>query len=271
MAEVEQLFDLTIATVAADETPPPGAHLLRIPFPDAPLDPEGWFEIPTRVTYVAPVNPPRNADKDRRARALRRKVDARYRFVEDASGDRFEEFRGLYLRTVAGLPRGIDRLGPVARLEGKWSGLYLLDGDAIAGGILLQRVGRHLSVSYGAFDPLHARKVDLEHDLILRARERSAALGFKELSLGVDTNRYGHHLSLGLPPYKWRIGFRAEAYRPAGREWIKPLRFEPFEEGLFFYAFGEKGLVGHLFAPRSSGAKAWRHSQAPPIVIHPVS
>ena len=100
--------------------------------------------------------------------------------------------------------------------------------------------------------------------------KRSAELGYEKMSLGVDTNRYGHHLSLGLPAYKWRVGFRAEAYRPGGREFIKPLRFEPFADGMFFYAFAEDGLAGHLFTRRPAEARGWRHGCAPPIVVHAI-
>lgn len=264
MASVEEFFELRIATVAPDETPPAGAHMARC---ESPRD--GWFEIPAKVRYVAPV--PRSLDAalaSRRVRANFRRVQARFALVVDDTGDRFAHFRELYLRTVVARPRGVDRLGPRESLDGRWTGLHLYDRDRLAGGILLQRVGRHYSVSYGAFDPGRSAKLDLEHALILHAMQRSIDAGFRTMSLGVDTNRYGHHLSLGLPAYKWRIGFRAEPYPPGGREFIKPLRLDPFDRGLFFYAFGDDGLAGHLFPRGPQRAADWRHALAPPMHVH---
>ena len=127
-----------------------------------------------------------------------------------------------------------------------WVGFYLHEGSTLAAGILVHELRDHLSVAYGAFDPAH-RGLDLEHYLIMQVIERCARHGVPSLSLGMDTNRYGHHLALGLPAYKLRIGFTPLPWEPAGRELVKFQRTELFEKGLFFYSYDGKGIVGNLF------------------------
>jgi hypothetical protein len=119
----------------------------------------------------------------------------------------------------------------------------------------------HLSVAYGAFDPAH-RDLDLEHFLIMQAIDRCAQRRVPALSLGMDTNRYGHHLPFGLPAYKLRIGFTPLAWEPAGRELVKFQRFDLFEKGLFFYSYEGRGIVGNLFT-RGSPLRPFRLTTTP--------
>ncbi len=271
MAELESFLDLCIATVEPGEAPPPGAHLLRSVIPPAPG--ERWHHAPAQVTYRVPVRPTIDAHLEaafdgagrREARRLLRRVPERFRYELDPRVEGFERFRELYRRSLLSRPRGIDRMGERGGLEGRWAGLWLLDGEHLAAGVLLQRVGRHYSVSYGAFDRERSAGLDLEHYLILKALEISAAAGFRELSLGVDTNRYGHHLAIGLPAYKWRLGFRAEPYPPGGEHWIRPVSLDPFKGGFFFYAFGPEGLEGRLYPKPGLDPRPWRHAAAPPM------
>jgi hypothetical protein len=128
---------------------------------------------------------------------------------------------------------------------------------------------RHLSVAYGAFDPERRRALDLEHFLLMQVMQRSIEMRYRAMSLGMDTNRYGHHLSLHLPAYKLRIGFTPLAHEPGGREVTLFRRFEPFEEGLFFYAYdGNGGLIGHYFARGEPDLRPLTHHNAPPVVAH---
>jgi hypothetical protein len=131
-------------------------------------------------------------------------------------------------------------------------------------------MARHLSVAYGAFDPEHRRKLDLEHFLLMQVMRESAARRFRTMSLGIDTNRYGHHLSLGVAAYKLRIGFTPMAYEPGGRELALFRRFEPFEEGLFFYAYAGRGLEANLFSRGEPDARPYRHDTAPPLRVHAI-
>ena len=80
--------------------------------------------------------------------------------------------------------------------------------------------------------------------------ESAGARGAPWVSLGMDTNRYGHHLPIGLPAYKLRIGFTPLPWEPSGREVARPLSFEVFEDGLFFFSYEGAGLAGQLFTRR---------------------
>jgi hypothetical protein len=282
VSTVTQVFDLTIATLTDGEPAPPGAHLVRLENP-APADVrrfsgEGWFYKPSWVTYVLSV--PRSLDDhlaasfDRHARhnirRLLREVPRRYRLEVDERGAHAREFHELYRRTVVRRPRGIDRVAEYAGdFSDGWLGFHLLDQAELVAGVMVQRMHRHLSVAYGAFDPARRRKHDLEHFLLLQVLDRAIASRHRFMSLGVDTNRYGHHLSLGVAPYKLRIGFTPMPYEPGGRELMKIQSFDPFPDGLFFYAYGEGGgLVGHFFARGKADLTPYRHPTCPPIEPH---
>jgi hypothetical protein len=90
------------------------------------------------------------------------------------------------------------------------------------------------------------------------------------MSLGIDTNRYGHHLSLHLPAYKLRIGTSPQSYDPGGRELLQILSFKPFPDGLFFYAFNGADLEGHFFARGTPDLRSFQHATTPPITVHPI-
>jgi hypothetical protein len=278
---LEEFFDLKIATVSPGEAPPPEAHVARV------LEPtrreiearaaDGWVYKPCYVTYVLRV-PPSLADyiqdsfragTRNKPRRLLDQVPRRYRLAVDAlgSGTRkaVDEFKELYRRTIVARARGRDRVGEHEDGFGPgWVGFFLYDGAALAAGILVHELRDHLSVAYGAFDPAH-RELDLEHFLIMQAIERCTRRGVPALSLGMDTNRYGHHLPLGLPAYKLRIGFTPLPWEPAGRELVKFQRFDLFEKGLFYYSYEGRGIVGNLFTREEPDLRPFRHHNAPEI------
>ena len=136
-------------------------------------------------------------------------------------------------------------------------------------GILVHQGLDQLSVGYGGFDPAH-RQLDLEHYLIMQVLERARERGMPWVTLGMDTNRYGHHLPLGLPAYKLRLGFTPLPCEGAGRELVNVRRFDVFPKGLFFYSFGDRGLVGNYFARGTPDLRPLRHHNAPPIRVHPI-
>ena len=276
----EKFFDLTIATVGAGEPAPADAHVARILEPSRrEIDaraPDGWFFKPCYVTYVLPV--PESLDAyiessfrsgtRNKPRRLLRDVPARYRLEIQTGGRGVEAFHDLYRRTIVARPRGRDRVGEHEEGFGAgWVGFYLFDGAALVAGILVHELRDHLSVAYGAFDPAH-RELDLEHYLIMQAIDRCVQRRVPALSLGMDTNRYGHHLPLGLPAYKLRIGFTPLAWEPAGRELVKYQRFNLFEKGLFFYSYEGRGIVGNLFTREEPDLRPFRHHNAPEIRTH---
>ncbi|MBI2931368.1 MAG: GNAT family N-acetyltransferase [Planctomycetes bacterium] len=277
---IEEFLDLRIATIVPDEAPPLDAHWVRIVDPD-PQEAtrrvaQGWFYKPNWVTYVIAV--PRSLDEyiertfrsrgRNKPRKLLREVPLRYRFSAEPAACSMGAFRELYRRTVVARPRGRDRLGEQGSLGPGWWGFSLYDGAAMVAGVLVQESPGHLSVGYGAFDPERRREMDLEHFLLMQVLQRSIELGHMALSLGVDTNRYGHHLSLRLPAYKLRLGFTPMAYEPGGRELARIQSFEPFEDGLFFYAYEGRKLVGHFFGRGEPDVRPYVHHNGPLIRVH---
>jgi hypothetical protein len=81
----------------------------------------------------------------------------------------------------------------------------------------------------------------------------------------MDTNRYGHHLPLGLPAYKLRIGFTPLPWEPSGREVARPGSFDVFEDGLFFFSYEGSGLAGHLFTREKPDLRPFLHHNAPAV------
>ncbi len=281
--KLEEFFDLRIATLEPGEAPPPEAHWARILEPPrseaARLASEGWFYKPCYVTWVLPVPDSLDAyirgsfrtGTRNKPRRLLRDVPERYRLEVDEGTARIGEFRDLYRRTIVARRRGRDRVSEHEDGFGPgWVGLYLFDGAAMAAGVLVHEMARHLSVAYGGFDLAH-RGLDLEHYLIMQVIDRAARRGAPAVSLGMDTNRYGHHLPLGLPAYKLRIGFTPLAYEPAGREVVRVQSFDVFEEGLFFFGYEGRGIAGHLFARGKPDLRPFAHHTAPPVRVHRIA
>jgi hypothetical protein len=274
---LEEFFDLTIATLGPGEAPPADAHVARVLEPTrreiTARTAEGWFYKPCYVTYVlrvpesldAYIQDSFRAGTRNKPRRLLRDVPARYRLAVETGGRGVDAFKELYRRTIVARPRGRDRVGE--HEEGftqGWVGFYLFAGESLVAGILVHEMRDHLSVAYGAFDPAH-RELDLEHFLIMQAIDRCVQRRAPALSLGMDTNRYGHHLPMGLPAYKLRIGFTPLPWEPAGREILKVQRFDPFEKGLFFYSYEGRGIVGNLFTREEPDLRPFRHHNAPEI------
>jgi hypothetical protein len=273
----EEFFDLTIATVGPGEAPPADADVARVLEPSrrevAARAAEGWFYKPCYVTYLlripesldAYIQGSFRAGTRNKPRRLLRDVPSRYRLAVETDGRSLEAFKDLYRRTIVARPRGRDRVGEHDEgFTDGWVGFYLFTGDALAAGILVHELRDHLSVAYGAFDPDH-RELDLEHFLIMQAIDRCVQRRVPALSLGMDTNRYGHHLPMGLPAYKLRIGFTPLPWEPAGREIMKIQRFDRFEKGLFFYSYEGRGIVGNLFTREEPDLRPFHHHNAPEI------
>lgn len=273
----EDFFDLSIATLAPGEAPPGDADVVRRLEPAraevAPLVADGWFYKPCYVTYVLRIRGPLDryiedafhSGTRNKPRKLLRQVPERYALSVEEDGRSIADFKELYRRTIVARPRGRDRVGEHDDGFGAgWIGLYLREGPALVAGILVHELRDHLSVAYGAFDPAH-RALDLEHYLIMQAIERCAQRRVPALSLGMDTNRYGHHLALGLPAYKLRIGFTPMAWEPAGREAMRIQNFDRFEKGLFFYSYQGRGIVGNLFTRGEPDLRPFGHHNAPEI------
>ncbi|HZE98283.1 MAG TPA: GNAT family N-acetyltransferase [Planctomycetota bacterium] len=273
----EDFFDLSIATVAPGEAVPGDAHVVRLLEPSkadvGARAGDGWFYKPCYVTYVLRVRGSLeqyveeafHSGTRNKPRRLLREVPQRYALSVEEDGRSVDAFKELYRRTIVSRPRGRDRVSEHDEgFEAGWVGFYLREGPALVAGILVHELRDHLSVAYGAFDPAH-RGLDLEHYLIMQVIERCVRRRVPVLSLGMDTNRYGHHLALGLPAYKLRIGFTPLPWEPAGRELVRYQRFECFEKGLFFYSYEGRGIVGNLFTRGEPDLRPFRHHNAPEI------
>lgn len=274
---LEEFFDLSIATVAPGEAAPAEADVVRLLEPGrsdiAPRVADGWFYKPCYVTYVLRVRGSLDdyieeafhSGTRNKPRKLLRQVPERYGLSVEEDGRSIAEFKELYRRTIVSRPRGRDRVGEHDDGFGPgWVGFHLRKDGALVAGILVHELRDHLSVAYGAFDPAH-RALDLEHYLIMQVIDRCARRRVPALSLGMDTNRYGHHLALGLPAYKLRIGFTPMPWEPAGRELLRIQRFDRFEKGLFFYSYQGRGIVGNLFTREEPDLRPFRHHNAPEI------
>jgi hypothetical protein len=274
---LEKFFDLSVATVSPGEAPPSDAHLARIEEPAARdverFVAQGWFYKPRCVTYV--LERPASlesyiADAFRAGsrsgpRRLLREVPKRYRHEVGEAGRGAEAFLALYRRTIAARPLGLDRIAErETRFGPGWTGFYLFDGTALVAGLMVRALRDRLSAAYGAFDHAH-RALDLEHFLIMQAIRRCIETRAPRLSLGRDTNLYGHHLPLGLAPYKLRLGFQPLAYERSGRELLKVQSFAPFRDGLFFYGYAGEDLEGNLFARGEPDSRPFTHRGAPPV------
>jgi hypothetical protein len=275
----EDFFDLRIATLEPGEEPPADADWVRREDPSpaeaARLAAEGWFYKPCYVSYVLRVPATLEAYVEgafrtgtrNKPRKVLRDVPLRYRLEVDGEGRCLGLFVDLYRRTIVARPRGRDRVAEHEEGFGRgWTGLHLFEGERLVAGVLVHAVRDHHSIGYGAFDPGH-RELDLEHFLIMKAIERCAAGRVPWLTLGMDTNRYGHHLPLGLAAYKLRIGFTPVPCEPAGRELVRVQGFDRFEKGLFFYSYDGPGLVGNLFTRGEPDLRPYRHHTAPPVRV----
>jgi len=276
----EDFFDLSIATVAPGEPPPADADVVRQLEPSraeiARRTADGWFYKPCYVTYVLRVRESLeryiedafHSGTRNKPRKLLRQVPERYAFTVEENGRGVDAFHDLYRRTIVSRPRGRDRVGEHEDgFVAGWLGFYLHEGAALVAGILVHELRDHLSVAYGAFDPAH-RGLDLEHYLIMQAIDRCAKRRVPALSLGMDTNRYGHHLAIGLPAYKLRIGFTPLPWEPAGRELLRIQNFDRFERGLFFYSYEGRGILGNLFTREEPDHRPFNHHNAPEIRTH---
>lgn len=276
---LESFFDLRIAHLRPREAAPAeDVHWLRVEEPSREESrrrvAEGWFHKPNYVTWVA--RTPASLDEYIRTafrtgtrnkpRKLLRDVPGRYRFEIHERGEGMAAFVDLYRRTIVAKPRGRDRVSE--HLEGfgeGWSGFHLYDGERLVAAVLVHSLRGHDSVAYGGFDPEARRELDLEHFLIMKVLERAAARRSPWVSLGMDTNRYGHHLPLGLPAYKLRIGFTPQPWEPSGREVARPASFDVFEDGLFFFSYEGSGLRGQLFTREAPDLRPFQHHTAPPV------
>jgi len=274
---VEDFFDLRVATLEPGETPPADAHVARFEEPSADLivalAHEGWFYKPRYVTYVlerpasleAYIESAFRAGSRGGPRRLLREVPRRYRFEVREGGRGVDEFLALYKRSIAARPLGRDRIAERETVFGpKWTGFYLYDESDLIAGIMVRALSDRLSAAYGAFDPSR-RGLDVEHFLLMQAIQRCIDVGAPRLSLGRDTNLYGHHLPLGLAAYKLRLGFKPLAYERSGRELVKIRSFAPFRDGAFFYGYADGELEGNLFTRGEADPRPFSHHGEPPV------
>src|SRR5256885_1341267 len=121
--QLEEFFDLTIATVGPGEAAPADAHVARVLEPtrrgiEARAGGGGVYK-PCYATYVLRVPASledyiqqsfRSGTRNK-PRKLLRDVPARYRLAAETGGRGIDAFKDLYRRTIVARPRGRDRVG----------------------------------------------------------------------------------------------------------------------------------------------------------------
>jgi len=252
------------------------------------LTEQGFFEVPSRVTWTRPVQ-----DIETYIKSIKKGRDIRRALNSLQEGKRNEDlelywdrdmqdqdlykswYRDVYEKTLTSKPRGrpSDKLSGIFPPK-KHTGFYIKKDDKLLGGRLLKDLGDRYSASYSAFTRDSKYLDELAYaKMMIEAKEK----GKSKINLGIDTNFYGYHLSPGIYKSKSLYGFTPKPYESAGRgcsnvtipkEMIKILRYEKFDDPFMFLSYGGDGLVNNIFirnvqinpsdyeAP--GGVKVWR-------------
>jgi len=115
--------------------------------------------------------------------------------------------------------------------------IYAVENNDVLGGILMAEnkyspiTGHYSSAGYGTFSRKYPGISDV---LYLRMVERSIEKGVDVLTLGMDTNFYGYHLSPGLYRYKRRTGFIPRPLKIKKYHLLKVLNPEHFDNPYMF-------------------------------------
>ncbi len=207
---------------------------------------------PLKITYVIDV-----VDIDTYLKSLTRKrrkwiYRARRAFEdfelikeEKISDELFLEWFKIYKENIKGMNIGVERISENKFREKKnMAGIFLKKGRKMMGGVLLTKKKDSISISFIASKQEFFREninEFLYFSVILFAKE----LNYSKVEMGIESNLYGHHLSLGLYLFKKSFGFRVEPKEKYGRVLTKIVNFDKFND-VFMVGFDD-GLVGYLF------------------------
>lgn len=238
-----------------------------------PLLEAGFVEVPAKIGYV--IELPRTLGTDatfdeaylarfsgetkrrsrRDLRRLQALVDAGTLSVTfDQGRDRhdFERFLKLYEREMGNKSRGWTPLsnaiheqgGSLTRyLRNGRLGVFLKRGDEVIAGIIASRGRTGYSIDYQASDTaLRGEIPEMSRFLVTRLLKRGFTEGDREASFGVDSNLYGHHLSVGLLRSKSQLGFRPSLIK-SERRFVKVVDPTPLGDPFFHYSVGASGRL----------------------------
>ncbi len=156
------------------------------------------------------------------------------------------EFLELYVREMDAKERGQKHLLTQIQNSGLSpfefmkktgrTGIYLRQGKDIVAGVIIQKLFNVYSISFLAIDSQFRKtyhNYNVGFFLLREVIKKSMEKGHSRLLHGVDTNLYGHHLSIGLMLAKKRYGFLPHPIRET--ELMKITQFSVFKFPIFFY------------------------------------
>ncbi|MBT5271968.1 hypothetical protein HOL83_01405 [Candidatus Woesearchaeota archaeon] len=172
---------------------------------------------------------------------------------ESTFNDERQDFLDLYTAEMDAKAKGRKPLvtaiekarGFRSFLSGSRTGMYLKrksDGKVI-GGIIVNRLRSKYSIGYASTDSDARRDVrNMQFYLMQHVLKKSIDEGLSQLSYGVDTNLYGHHLGTGLMQAKLSSQFVPTA-SGKNKELMKITNFDVFDKPAFFYSTDENGKL----------------------------
>lgn len=258
--KIEHLLDLNILNISEDEVDkaiPKDIDVVNIV--DSKKVHKGFFHRPLKIRYVMEV--PKDKDsylasikRNKRKRILRAFRDCKEQDIEIIkeevlTEESFKDWFELYKESLGKKKRGIVRINEnwVAEKKGLAVGIFARKDKELIGGILLKKIPdkNRMSICYSTIKK-EFTKYSVNEYLNFEALMLSSRLGFKTINRGKDTNLYGHHLSPGLFLFKKEFGFGVEPVKMRGDVLTKIVNYDKFEDKIFFFSYGKKGLIGNL-------------------------
>jgi hypothetical protein len=137
------------------------------------------------------------------------------------------------------------------------TGIFLCRENRVIAGLIASR-GRHgYSIDYQTSDSTLRDEIpEMSRYLITKLLEQSYREGYREVSFGVDTNLYGHHLSIGLLRSKIQMGFVPIQVSSPSRL-IKFIDRSALDPEFFHFGINLRGeLTGYLYG-EGGPSKSW--------------
>jgi hypothetical protein len=240
---------------------------------------DGFYLAPNQVIWTRPLMSAQdymaslNSEQRRRMKGKLKTSQERVRSeLGPLTEADFAEWYALYDSEVVGRERGRRVIESTWAAEKgselqRYQRLFFRDNESgeLLGGVILkveQKTGQ-LQAPYGAYKH-EARDFNLSIRAFAESMDIGTARGLKRLSYGMDTNLYGHHLSIGLMEYKSSLGFTPAPSRH--RRFIKVLNPDKLNRDYFTFVYGQTGqLEGHHFADTPRGLTT---PEGVPTVFH---
>jgi hypothetical protein len=216
----------------------------------------GFFEAPIKITWRRNVESIKDYIKSvKKGRDIKRGLNLieegkRYSDVEFkidrglTNDDWYQKwFRDFYVTKLGEKPR------PRFNLQEKPSGhtgFYAFKGNDLVGGRLVKDIGDRFSASFSVFNKRPRYLNDIAYAKMM---EEAVRTGKREVSLGVDINFYGYHLSIGTMRSKVLFGFEPYYYPQAGKNFFRVLKTSKFNNPFMFFSFlnNTDSLINNIF------------------------